>query len=115
LRLGTYSLHHALNLPRRNRDATGVLEMLLGLLVTGLVGSLQADQPGQRRRVGPLQTQRGIGRVVARLLAWMVVVVVPADDKATKQALHLKPDPCLAMLTWLGLVGGVNLISCFLE
>ena len=114
MRLGANSLHHTLNLPCRNLDATGVLEVLLGLLVTGLVGSLQTDQPGQRRRVGPLQTQRAIDRVVALLLTRMVVVV-PADDKAAKQALHLEPDPCLAMLARLGLVGAVNLISRFLE
>ena len=44
---GSHPLHHALDLPGGNVDAAGFRQVLLGLLVTGFIGSLQTHQPGQ--------------------------------------------------------------------
>ena len=68
-------LHHALDLPGAHVNAPGLGQMLLGLLVAGFIGSLQANQPGQGWGMAGFQAQRGIRRIMALGLACMVVIV----------------------------------------
>jgi len=84
--------------------------MVLGLLITGFIGSLQAYQPGQSRSVAALQSQRGIGRVMSLMLASMVVVIA-LEREGAKQAIDLETFPSLALLPRLGLVGGIDLVG----
>src|SRR5690348_13033465 len=114
LSLGSNSLHYALDLAPVHVDAAGIPEVVLGLLVAGLVGPLQADQLGQRRGTGPFQTQSRIGRIMPLFLA-RVVVVIALEREGTKDALHLKGLPALAVLARPGLVGRVDLVGGSLE
>ncbi len=89
--------------------------MPLGFEVGGFIGSFQADEFGQGGRVTHLQTQRGIRRIMARLLLARLVVVIPLHREAAKNALHLQRDPLFADLTGLGLVLGIGLVGGLLE
>ena len=110
LRRLSHPPHCPLDWARTDLDAAGFQQMVLGLLATGCAGSLQAHQPSQRRRVAHLQTQRRIGRAVPRLFAFMVVVV-PLQFEATKQAIDLEAFPSLAWLARLGLAGAIDPIG----
>ena len=68
-------LHQALNLASGQGDATGLAQVFFGLLVTGLIGSLQARQASQSRSVATFQSEGGVGRIMAFLFARVVVVV----------------------------------------
>ena len=104
LRPCSHPLDHALDLPGTGVNATGLGQMLLRLLITGFIGSLQAHQPGQGRRVTRFQAQRGIGGVMTLPLAFMVVIVSLQRER-TEHALDLGADPSLVVLAWLGLIG----------
>jgi hypothetical protein len=67
-----HRFHEPLNLASRDVDATGFLQMVLGLLVAGLIGSLQAYQSCQSRSAATLQPERGIGRIMSLLFAFVV-------------------------------------------
>src|ERR1017187_111118 len=88
--------------------------MLLGFLVAGLIGSLQANQPGQGRGMPVFQAQRGIGRIMALGFAGMVVIVALQFEGA-KHARHLDAGPALVVLARLGLVVGVRSVGCLLK
>src|ERR1035441_3893054 len=75
LRAGPHALDQSLDLPGRDLNAAGLFQVLVGLLVAGFIGPLQAHQPRQGRRATPLQSQGGIGRIVPLLLARMIVIV----------------------------------------
>lgn len=72
----THALDDPLNLPRRDGHAAGLCPMPLGFQVGRFIGSFQTDQLGQGRGITHLQTQRGVHRRVALLLA-LVVVIIP--------------------------------------
>src|ERR1039458_4637825 len=110
----SHRLDQALNLTGRKMDAAGFPQVVFGLLVTGLIRSLQADQPGQRRGFVPFQAQRGIGGIMALLFAG-VVVVVALEFKGAKDARDVQVFPALALLPRLGLVGGINAIGGLLQ
>lgn len=82
----THPLDHPLNLPGRDHDASSLLQMALGLQIGGLVGTLQTDQPGQSGGVAAFQSQGSVGRVVAGMLAG-VMVAIPLEWERAEQAL----------------------------
>ena len=104
---GSHPLHQALHLPGADLDAPGFRQVLLGFLVTGFIGPLQTDQPGQSRGVARLQAQRGIGGIMPLLFAFMVVVSALQGEGA-KHARELELGPALGLLARLGLVGGID-------
>ena len=106
---GAHALDGALNLPRRNGNAAGLLQMPLGFQVGRLIGSFQAHELGQGRRISPLQTQRGVHRIMACLLARMVIII-PLQLGAAKEALHRQVFPALANLPRLGLISSIRTI-----
>ena len=106
----SHPLDQALNLPCADPDAARFQQMVFGLLVTGLVGSLQATQARQRGRATHLQPQRRIGRIMPLLFAFMVVVVALQGEGA-KDAIDSEAGPPLVMLARLGLVGGINAVG----
>ena len=53
-------------------DASGVAQMLLGFLIAGGLGSLEAHQAGQGRSSASLQAQR---RIVTLFFASVVIVI----------------------------------------
>lgn len=114
LRAAPNPLHDPLDLPRRNRNAAGLLQMPFGFQVGRLVGAFQTDQLGQRRRIAHFQTQGGVGGMVALLLAG-VIVVIPLQWEAAEEALHPDGFPALARLSGLGLVAGIGPVRRFLE
>lgn len=73
--VAAYPLHYALNLPRRNGNAAGLLPMSLGFQGGRLIGTLQANELGQGGRVAPLQSQRRGGGIMAGVLARMAVII----------------------------------------
>jgi len=110
----THALDHSLNLPRRDGNAAGLRQMPLGLQVSRFIGSFQTDQLGQGRGVTDLQTQRRIDRIVTLILA-LVVVVIPLQLEAAKDALNADPFPALARLSGVGVVLGVDSVGGALE
>ena len=92
----------------------GLLQMPFGFQVGGLIGPFQTDQLGQRRRVAHFQTQGRVGRMVALILA-RVIVVVPLQLEGAKDALHPDGLPPLARLSGFGLVAGIGPVGGFLQ
>jgi len=88
--------------------------MPFGFQVGRLVGTFQTDQLGQRRRIAHLQTQCGVGRIVALILA-RVIVVIPLQPEAAKDSLHRDGFPALATLPGFGLIAGIGPVSGLLE
>src|SRR5258706_236767 len=103
-------LHQALDLPATDLNATGFGQMLLRLLIAGFIGPFQAHEPGQGRRVTALQPQSRIGRIMALLFAF-VIVVIPCQREGTEQAVNPGAGSSLVMLAWLGLVSRVELVG----
>jgi len=110
----THALDDPLNLPRRDGNAAGLLQMPLGFQVGRLIGSFQTYEFGQGRRITHLQTQRGVHRIVALILA-LVVVVIPLQLEAAKNPLNPNRFPALARLSGVGLVIGVDSVGGLLE
>ena len=110
----SHPLDQALNLPCAHPDAARFQQVVFGLLVTGLIGSLQATQARQRRRAPHLQPQRRIGRIMPLLFAFMVVVVALQLEGA-KEAIDSADGPPLVMLARLRLVGGINAVGGSLQ
>lgn len=88
--------------------------MTFGFEVGRLVGSLQTDEFGQRRCIAHLQTQRGVGGMVALILA-LVIVVIPLQREAAKYPLNTDRFPALARLSGLGLIAGIGAVGGLLE
>ena len=109
-----HALDHPLNLAGRHRDAAGLLQMPLGFEVSRLVGPFQTNEFGQSRGVAHLQTQRGIGRIMALVLAG-VIIVVPAQLEAAKNPLHPDGFPALATLlqAWVGNAASMRSAACW--
>jgi hypothetical protein len=107
-------LNQALNLARAEVDAAGFPPMVLGLLIAGFIGSLQADQASQGRCFVPLQAQRGLGRIMALFFACMVIVIA-LQFEGTKDAIDPQAFPSLALLARFGLVGGVDAVGGLLQ
>src|SRR5258706_8642361 len=103
-------LHQALDLPATDLNATGFGQMLLRLLIAGFIGPFQAHEPGQGRRVTALQPQSRIGRIMALLFAF-VIVVIPCQREGTEQAVNPGAGSSLVMLAWLGLISSVDLVG----
>ena len=61
LRLLANPLHHALNLPGRDFNAAGLLQMPFGFEKGRLIGPFQAKEFGQSRGITDFQTQRRVG------------------------------------------------------
>ncbi len=97
----SHALDHPLNLAGRNDNAASLLQMPLGLQIRGFVRAFQADQPSQSGRVGPFQAQAGISRVVAGVLAG-VIVVIPLQGERAEQTLDLDRFPALPFFPRLG-------------
>ena len=110
----THSLNNPVNLPRRNADAAGLLQMPLRFLVGRLIGSFQTDELGQSGRITHLQAQRGVDRIVALILA-LVVIVISLQLEAAKNSLNPNRFAALARLSGLGLVLGVDSVGGLLE
>src|SRR5215204_108974 len=84
--------------------------MVLCLLVAGFVGSLQAHQTSQRRRMAAFQSQCGISRIVPLLFPF-VVVIIAQQRKRAKHATDIEADPSLVLLARLGLISSVDLVG----
>jgi hypothetical protein len=110
LGVGSNPLRHALDLTGRNLNAARLGQMLLGLLIARLVGSLQAEQPGQSRRITHFQTKSRIGRITALLFA-LVVIVVALQIKAAKETLDLQALTAFALFTRFGRVSRVDSVG----
>ena len=68
-------LHQTLNLAGGHEDASRFAQMIFGLLVAGLVGSLQAYQASQSRSIAAFQPESSVRRIMALLFAGVIVVV----------------------------------------
>ena len=110
---GPAPLHQPLNLAGGHDDAAGFLQVLLGGGVAGLSPG-PARQTGQRRSVSALQSERGVGRIIPLLFAF-VVVIVAIDRKVTKGAVDRDSHPAFALLPRFGLVGGVDPVGGVLQ
>ena len=109
-----HPLHHSLNLPGRDGDAAGLLQVALGLEISRLIRPFQADELGQGRRVADFQSQRVVGWIMALALAGVIIVITSERELAEDP---LRPDgfPALAHFSGLGLVGAVNAVGCLLK
>lgn len=107
-------LDQSLQLAGANVNAAGFPQVFLSLFKAGGVGTLQADQPSQRRSVAPFQAQGGIGGKMAPPL-FGIKIVVALDGEGTENALDLQSRAPLAMLSGLGLVGGIDPVGCLLK
>ena len=114
--LGTaaHALDQPVDLACADRDPAGLGQMQLGLLIAGFVGAFQTDQPRQRRAAAAFQSQGGVGRIMALLFAGMIIIV-PGQREAAKQALDLDGFATLAPLPWPRLVAGIDLVGGRLE
>ena len=88
--------------------------MPLRFLVGRLIGSFQTDELGQSGRITHLQAQRGVDRIVALILA-LVVIVISLQLEAAKNSLNPNRFAALARLSGLGLVLGVDSVGGLLE
>jgi hypothetical protein len=91
-----------------------LLQVALGFEVGRFIGSFQADEFGQSRGVAHFQPQRGIGRVMPLVFAFMVVIV-PAQLESAKNPLPLDRFPTLANLSGFGLVSCIDALGGLLE
>jgi hypothetical protein len=103
-----------LDLPFSNDHAAYFLKMKRGFLVTGFVGTFQADETGERGSVAAFQSENFVGGMMAVFFAGVVVVGTPQGG-ATEHALDVNLVEPLADFSGFGLVGGINLVSSFLE
>lgn len=78
------------------------------------IGPFQTDQLGQRRRIAHIQTQGGVGGMVALSLAGLIVVI-PLQLEVAEEALHPDGFPALAPLSAFGLIAGIGPIRGFLQ
>jgi len=104
----------ALDLALSHDNAPHFLKMKRGFLVAGLVGTFQANEPGQRGSVAAFQAKGLIGGMVALFLAGVVVVGAP-QDRVPEDALDLDGLPTFTDFAGLGLVSGVDFVGGFLE
>src|SRR5258708_34866616 len=88
--------------------------MLLGLLVAGFISSFQAHYPGQGGGAASLQSQGGIGWIVALLLARMIVIV-PFQGEESKDAIDRELRSFLALPAWFGLGSLVDGVGGLLQ
>jgi len=86
----------------------------MGLLVAGFIGSFQAHQPGQCRRLAGFQAQRRVGRVMPQELALMIVVITLQFERP-EEALEGDLHAALALTTRFGLASGIAPIGQLLE
>ena len=114
LGVATPPLDHALNLPRRNGHAARLRQMSLGFQAGRLIRTLQTDQLGQGRGITAFQAQGRGRRIMACVLA-RVVVIIPPQLKAAKDALHPQAFPALAPLPGFGLLSLIRTIGGWLE
>jgi len=110
----TDAQNFALDLALSHDNAPHFLQMKRGFLVAGLVGTFQADEPGQRGCVAAFQTEGLIGGMVALFLAGVVVIGAP-QDRVPEDALDLDGLPTFTDFAGLGLVSGVDFVGGFLE
>jgi hypothetical protein len=101
-------------LPGRKFNAPGFFQMLLGLLVTGLVGSFQTHQARQGGRAASFQSQGRIGRGVPFLLARMIVIV-PFQGEEAEDAVEGQRHPPLALPAGFGLVSRIDAVGSLLQ
>ena len=110
----THALDDPLNLPCRDGNAARLLQMPLGFLVSRLIGSFQTYKLGQGRRISHFQTQRRVDRIVALILA-LVVVIIPLQLEAAKNPLNPNRFPAFARLPSVRLVMGVDAVGGLLK
>lgn len=103
-----------LDLPFSNDHAADFLEMKCGFLIAGFIGAFQTDEAGERGGVATFQTEAFIGWMVAVFFP-RVIKVGALQNGATEHALDLKRMTPLADFSGLDLIGGVDLVSGFLE
>jgi len=88
--------------------------VLLGLLVTGFIGSFQAHQPRQGRRTASLQPQGRIRRIMPLLLARMMVIIAFQREEP-EDAIDRELRPALALPAGFGLVSRVDAVGGLLQ
>jgi hypothetical protein len=103
-----------LDLSFSNDHSAYFLEMKCGFLVAGFVGTFQADETGERGSVATFQSEDFVGGMMAVFFAGVVVVGTPQGG-ATEHALDVNLVTPLADFSGFGLVGGIDLVSSFLE
>ncbi len=81
-------------------------QMGLGLFVDS-IRPLQGDEARQGGRVADFQPQSRISRIMAALLAGMIIIPAPQRERA-EQALNLQDDEPFGLLAWGGPVGGLD-------
>ena len=106
--------HFALDLALADDDAADFRKMKRGLLIAALVGTLQADEAGERGSVAAFEPEGFVGGMMAAFLARVVIVGAPQGGR-TENTLDMKCVAALADFPGLGLVGGVDLVGGFLE
>ena len=80
----------------------------------GFIRSLQADEPGESRGVGPFQTEGRIRREVAAFFPGMVVVLTHQREGAEHALDHENLAP-LGLFARLGDVGVINALGSLLQ
>src|SRR5207247_863672 len=114
LSAAAHALNDSLNLPRRHADAASLLQMPFGLQVGRLISAFQANELGQSWCVADLQSQCGVGRIMAPVLA-RVIIVIPSYRKAAEDPLRLDGFPAFAHFPGFGLVGSINAVGRLLK
>ena len=107
---GPHALDQPLNLAAVHLDASGVAQMLLGFLIAGGLGSLEAHQAGQGRSSACLQAQRRVGRSVALFFA-SVVVVITLQLEGAEDAVDRDGGAPFVVIAWGRLVGGIAAVG----
>ena len=114
LRITAHPLHHPLNLPGRDWDAAGLLQVTLGFEIGALIGPFQTKEFGQGWGIAHIQSQSSVGGKVTLFFSF-VIIVVAANRKGSENSLHLNGFPAFAQFSRFGLIDGVNSVGGLLQ
>jgi hypothetical protein len=92
-----------MDLPGLHLNAAGFTQMNLGLFVDS-IRPLQPDEPRQGGRIADFHPQSRIGRIMATLLAG-IIIIQAAQRKGAGQALNLQDDDPLGDFAGAGPIG----------
>lgn len=101
-------------MPLSQFDAADLLKVKRGFLVAGFIGAFQADEAGEGGSVPTFQSEDFVCGMVALFLAG-VVIVGASQGGAAENAQDLECLAALADFPGFGLVGGIDLVSGFLD